>query len=111
MKVSELIETARGHLGRGWTKGSYHAGRNVCAIGALERATMEHLHEGGVQAFEPAKKIVHKKLCEVLAIPVDTWREIPTMNDANDTTREDVEMAFEKAQIEAEEKEGLEVYN
>lgn len=109
MKVSELINTARGHLGKGWTKGTYHSGESVCAIGALERATMEHLHEGGIQAFKPAEEIVRKKLNELLGIPEDFWKPIPDLNDRYDTTREDVEMAFEKAQIEAEEKEGLEV--
>ena len=103
MKTSEFLAEARDILDSdGWAQGAYNgSGGSVCAIQALKRTSMRHLTDGGIQAFEPAKKLLQRKFAEVLG-----WGDgnsIPTMNDRATTDQQDVETAFEKAIIEAEE--------
>ena len=103
MKTSEFLAEAKDTLDRdGWAQGAFNgAGGTVCAIQALKRTSMNHLTDGGIQAFTPAKKLLQKKFAEVLG-----WGDehsIPSMNDSSATEREDVEVAFEKAIIAAEE--------
>lgn len=104
MKTSEFLAEARDTLEKdGWAKGAFNgAGSSVCAIQALKRTSMNHLTDGGIQAFEPAKKLLQKKFAEVLGWG-DLEVSIPSMNDNSRTQQEDVETAFEKAIIEAEE--------
>ena len=104
MKTSEFLAEARDILDNdGWAQGAYNGpGGSVCAIQALKRTSMRHLTDGGIQAFEPAKKLLQKKFAEVLGWG-DDCTPIPHMNDRDETEQSDVEVAFEKAIIAAEE--------
>lgn len=104
MKTSEFLAEARETLAKdGWAKGSFNRpDGSVCAIQALKRTSMNHLTDGGIQAFEPARKLLQKKFAEVLGWG-DEYANIPAMNDRDDTEQDDVEVAFEKAIIAAEE--------
>lgn len=103
MKTSEFIAEAAETIKKdGWTQGAYgRQNGSLCTVQALKRVSMNHLTDGGIQLFEPAKKLVQKKFAEILGWSEDT--SIPHMNDHSDTTELDVLTALEKAMIEAEE--------
>lgn len=102
MRTSEFIREGLGHIQKGWCQGSYEDGEgNVCGIAALDRVSLAHLHDGGIQCHERAKQKVLKKLRELFAD--DNTFSIPGFNDRHDTTQEDMEAAFHKAALEAEE--------
>lgn len=103
MKVSEHIRQARGHIANGWGKGFFDDGESCCVIGALERVALENIHDGAMDTYGPAKNKVFVKMKEVLNKAY--LSSIPALNDDHDTTREDVLVAMEKAQLEAEETE------
>lgn len=100
IKPSEVLGEARDELYMGWTQGSYRSQGNVCAVAAVERVTMRHLQEDSVPAAARAKRALLEKVRELTS---DRFNSIQNFNDFGGTTKEDVLMAMDKAQIGLEE--------
>lgn len=102
MRTSEFINEAKGHISNGWCKGAFEDGRgNVCAIASLDRVAMAHLQDDGIRLRKPAEERIMKKVLELFAD--ENYVSIPDWNDRSTTSKEDVEAAFHKAALEAEE--------
>lgn len=105
MKVSELVAQARDELFKGWAKGTLSDGQNVCAVGALRRATMANLQNGAPAVFKEAREALNLKAGEMSAdvgMPFATGA-VESFNDFYGTKKEDVLNLFDKATISLEE--------
>lgn len=68
MKVSELLAEARDEVFKGWVQKTVRDNvGNVCAVGALRRATMNHIQDGSVKVFPKARKALDAKAREMAA--------------------------------------------
>jgi hypothetical protein len=119
MTAEEILEDALKVLESGWTKGELANGEgHVCMLGALNKASnmATSAHEGpaarNVDAYCEARDILAEvAMAELKLRGVDTRRLrqiigtpeaiIPTFNDANETTLEDVRLVFKRAIGEA----------
>jgi hypothetical protein len=109
MKVSELLAAARDELFKGWTQGKLKDNvGNVCAVGALRRATMGHIQEGSVAVFNKARTALNVKATEMKADVgmVDGFGPniaVESFNDFGGTTKDDMLALFDKTIIGLEE--------
>lgn len=106
MKVSELLAHARDELYKGWTKGALAKGQNVCAVGALRRATMGNIQNGSTRVFKEARTLLNVKAREMAADVGIDWEfdGVEQFNDWSGTTHDDMLNLFDKTIIGAEEK-------
>lgn len=102
MKVSELLSAARDELFKGWTTGTLmnESTGNVCAVGALRRATMNHVPQGSVTVFNAAVRALNAKAEEMSNSATLT---VMGFNDHFAQSKQDVLDLFDKAAIGAEE--------
>jgi hypothetical protein len=111
VKVSELLAYARDELFKGWTHGELVDAQtgNVCAVGALRRATMSNVQNGSAKVFNEARRVLNVKAREMAAdvgVRGPSGFGISRVEEFNDfclTTQQDVLNLMDKAIIGLEE--------
>lgn len=105
MKESELLAEARDELYKGWVQNTMASGNNVCAMGALRRATMGNIQNGAAAVFNKARTALDLKATEMGEDIAKGFRPASVMafNDHLDTRKQDVLNLLDKTIIGLEE--------
>lgn len=107
MKISELLAEARDELSQGWEKHTLLNAKtgSVCAVGALRRATMNHVQDGAIPLFRKARTMLNAKAVEMAddVSMLGASTGVEGFNDWAMTSKQDVLNLFDKVIITAEE--------